>query len=101
MASQSAIVGSVPPLAKQIGPGSEPALSGPSETFLVSGSTLRIMPAPAPMVSRCSVGTLSLKRSISGSFSMRVWPRVITPMSKEVPPMSEQISESLPISLPT
>ena len=101
MASQSAMVGSVPPRSKQIGPGSEPALSGPRLTFLVSGSTLRIMPAPAPIVSRCSVGTLSLKRSISGSFSIRVWPRVMTPMSKEVPPMSEQISESLPISLPT
>jgi hypothetical protein len=42
----------------------------PEATFLVSGSTLRIMPAPAPIVSRCSVGTLSLKRSISGSFSI-------------------------------
>ena len=34
MASQSAMVGSVPPLAKQIGPGSEPALSGPSADLL-------------------------------------------------------------------
>ena len=34
MASQSAMVGSVPPRSKQIGPGSEPALSGPRLTFL-------------------------------------------------------------------
>ena len=62
---------------KQIGPGSEPALSGPRPLSWSAGSTFRIMPAPAPMVSRCSVGTLSLKRSIIGSFSMRVWPRVM------------------------
>ena len=42
----------LPPRLKQMGPGSEPALSGPRLTLAVSGSTLMIMPAPAPMVSR-------------------------------------------------
>lgn len=59
------------------------------------------MPAPAPIVSMAMVGTFSLKRSMIGSFSMRTWPWVMTPMSKLVPPMSETMMLSVPMVSPT
>lgn len=62
IASQSQTVGSVPPHPERHRSGDAPALFGPRLTFLVSGSTLMAVPAPAPMVPIAMVGRFSLNR---------------------------------------
>jgi hypothetical protein len=94
----SVTVGCVPPRPYDAGPGSAPALSGP--TFIrPSVSTDAIEPPPAPIstisttgiftgmplpfMKRCARSTSKLRESIGSKSSMRQILAVVPPMSKE------------------
>ena len=54
------------------------------------GSMRTKLPAPAPTESIATSGSDSTRRAMSGSDWIENLPLVISAMSKEVPPMSEQ-----------
>ena len=101
-ASASVTVGSVPPRPYAAGPGSEPALAGPT-VIRPSASTLAIEPPPAPISTISITGRRSgsplpgrnrYSRPTSNSRLVRGWPDSTMQSLAVVPPMSKLSARS-------
>src|SRR3990172_3841262 len=90
----SVTVACSPPSPNAAGPGSAPALSGP--TSISPPRTRTIEPQPVPAERRRSDGSATATPSIEGDTSYSQQPSLIAQMSELVPPMSTATTRSRP-----
>src|SRR4051794_1359238 len=93
-------VGSTPPRAYEIGPGSAPAERGPTRS-VPSGDTQAIEPPPAPTVTTSIIGILLGYAPTLPSVVSVGWPSTTTLTSVDVPPPSQVRTRSKPASRAT